>query len=70
MVLTQVRSIVCSTEELGETVDILIENQIPFAASLRRSTLHQINPRWPVHSCAAIVAFDWVRLTVEASAIR
>src|SRR5208283_3524177 len=54
MVLTQVRSIVCSTGELGETVAILIENQIPFAASLRRSTLHQTNPRWPVHSCAAI----------------
>ena len=39
MVLIQVRSIVCSTGELGETVAMLIENQNPFAASLRRSTL-------------------------------
>jgi hypothetical protein len=70
MVLTQVRSIVCGAGELGETVAMLIENQNPFAASLRRSTLHQTIQGGQFARAQPSLTFDPVRLTVGASAIR
>ena len=69
MVLTQARSIVCSTGELEGTVAMLIENQNPFAASLGRPTLHHIQGDRFARAQPSLT-FDPVRLTVGASAIR
>jgi hypothetical protein len=70
MVLTQVRSIVCGTGELGETVAMLIENQNPsppfaggiFCTNASKVTGLLVRSR-PFH-------FDPARLTLGASAIR
>ena len=70
MVLTQVRSIVCSTGELEETVAMLIENQNPFAAFRRRHILHKHIQGGRFARAQRPFHFDPVRLTLGASAIR